>query len=129
MAGLEVSMTKKQRAIKRLWATALRSGKYPQGRQCLRLVKVTGDEYCCLAVLCELATEAGVLPLPKLDGRIYVYADNDTALLPAIVQKWAGLATSTGKFCSGSLVKLNDELNTFTEIADVIDAEPKGLFV
>ena len=36
--------------IKKKWLKALRSGKYKQGRDALRI----GNKFCCLGVLCDL---------------------------------------------------------------------------
>ena len=41
--------------LARRWVAALRSGKYRQGQGGLR----TGDRYCCLGVLCDLADPEG----------------------------------------------------------------------
>lgn len=41
--------------IKEKWITALRSGEYKQGKDVLR----SGDEFCCLGVLCDLICPHG----------------------------------------------------------------------
>lgn len=46
--------------IKRRWITALRSGKYPQGKGALHTVFPDSETFCCLGVLCELALNVGV---------------------------------------------------------------------
>lgn len=77
--------------VARLWADALESGEYKQGRGALCSVTETGETfYCCLGVLCELAISQG-LPVNKElteDGRHYRF-DGSGGRLPRSVFEWA----------------------------------------
>ena len=115
------------------WVAALRSGDYDQGINCLQFE----DHYCCLGVACKVyETETGVTlksekrwpgsKKEKLIGEdLTPYRD---------VKEWLGLNTVSGTFDSrvqgaNSLIDLNDGTGlTFSQIADVIESEPKGLF-
>jgi hypothetical protein len=121
--------------IKEQWVGALRSGGYKQGRR--RLADNDG-KFCCLGVLCELATEAGVLDKETSDqfGPIYRSTsdpgDWDRNILPQAVVDWAELesprpmvalgADSTLVSPMGSLDFLNDTGKKFDEIAGLIEA-------
>jgi hypothetical protein len=125
--------------IKSLWLQALRSGDYQQGRSYLR----TGDGFCCLGVLCDLAVKAGVTSWdaprgPRPEEWVRTNApdsiqgiEGHIGLLPPTVQKWAGLegTDSPRVFPNGShgpvaLSRLNDELRyDFTRIADLVEAQ------
>lgn len=48
-------MTEMTYELAKEWAEALRSGKYNQGKQCLRL----GEKYCCLGVLADVMDPDG----------------------------------------------------------------------
>lgn len=118
------------------WIKALRSGKYKQGRSFLHKHTKNGDHYCCLGVLCDLAVKAGVIDSPTYNAseNIFEYGKKkDTTLLPYKVQKWAGLRTDGGNFCTSkftdNLAELNDEGKRFTTIATFIESRPEGLFV
>jgi hypothetical protein len=118
------------------WVTALRSGKYPQGKGQLKAIPKGSDvaEYCCLGVLCELAVEEGVLPAPTRGDRegmevIFAYGTMDeAAVLPREVKKWAGLDSSNPLLLVHpdkgpiSAANLNDTQGyTFDQIADLIE--------
>ena len=122
------------------WVSALRSGQYKQGRGYLRS---KNNEYCCLGVACELAGVEAVLSLRDRDEEededTYYYGDvydvNNSMLLPIDVISYYGLTDCEGSYSDNnesfhSLVMENDEhfLN-FNEIADIVEKEPKGLFV
>lgn len=109
------------------WVKALRSGKYSQGRRWL----LKDGRYCCLGVACQLAIESGVdvsvKKHPLCDG-VTVFDKND-GFLPEQVSKWLGLLSFDGRFKRiESLTSRNDKGATFSEIADLIESEPKGLF-
>lgn len=109
-----------QRTNRRKWTAALRSGEY---RQCVAELIDENEAYCCLGVACDLAIKEGVLEtsMEKLRPKV---------ALPIEVQEWLGLASCTGTYKGGSLIRANDTLNlTFPEIADIIESEPKGLVV
>lgn len=104
---------------------ALRSGEYAQGKNVLH----QGDKFCCLGVLCDLAVRQGVAvdvgsKLIMRYGEIVTYDDNGS-LLPDPVMEWAGLGAASPYIFSAqrSLTGLNDGGRTFTEIADLIEAD------
>lgn len=97
--------------IKEEWIDALGSGEYERGTGALRRPKGdgTGDQYCCLGVLCELAVKEGIIPPgkqpeptdfdytdPKLAPYYYGPDENDHAsgFLPHAVMDWAGLMST-----------------------------------
>lgn len=114
--------------IQKSWVSALRSGKYAQGKGYLRSPE---NSFCCLGVLCELAAEAGVIDSPNLAERSYTYQGLRCAL-PDKVTNWAGLRSSVlGEMKDLScydLMVLNDKGKTFAEISDFIESEPSQLF-
>jgi hypothetical protein len=119
--------------IKALWLESLRSGEYVQGTGTLRS---ENDEYCCLGVLCDLASKAGVGSWAK--DNAYVTTESEQfGVLPGEVQEWAGMETSTGllfesmtlnvpgpygdDYVVNTLIDLNDNGMDFASIADVIE--------
>lgn len=95
------------------WVTALRSGKYKQGRFTLK----KGDTYCCLGVLCEIS------------GHYY----NPMSIVPTqAIANWAGLVERNGfielKRGSLTLIRLNDDRRrSFKHIAAFIERNWKRL--
>jgi hypothetical protein len=134
----------RQEARKELVAD-LRSGKFKQIRG--RLGSKQG--HCCLGVACEIAVRHGVTSANR-DQNFYVY-EGQSNLMPFSVLDFFGFATPDGLICapesdiksesilSGyrsslageyrTLASMNDGGATFAEIADIIESEPKGLFV
>lgn len=118
-----------QREHRKLWVEALRSGKYQQALDDLR--DNTGA-MCCLGVACEISG------LGQWDGSGRYVTDHDRhsgELNPnSDMTDWLGLANGAGSFGSvnehdrrESLAHLNDTGKSFSEIADIIEAEPEGL--
>lgn len=126
--------------IRTRWATALRSGKYKQGRGYLQRAD---DTFCCLGVLCQLAVEAGATDPPELshDGIAWTFGEGSITYLPEDVTDWAGLndhnplIEHSGR--NVSLAAVNDGIKsyesgvawdiapgTFSEIADLIEGVP-----
>lgn len=113
------------RAIKERWIAALRGGDYRQGHGVLRS---SGNEYCCLGVLCELAVQEGVIPEPQPwshDPERYVYGE-DTVLPPAEVTDWAELGSANPGVDGEYLTTYNDgeddlPAESFSQIADRIE--------
>ena len=99
------------------WVKALRSGKYKQGIGQLR----SGEKFCCLGVACDLAVKAGVI-------KSFV---GSRAGLTKTVRKWLNLNESEGDYEGGmgALSADNDDGKNFLTIANIIESEPKGLFV
>lgn len=131
--------------IKTLWTTALRSGDYKQGAGVLRTRE---DTFCCLGVLCELASAAGVIPpvvaiTDDSNNSLGYRYEGETGVLPEAVQEWAGLRDSEGTYESSdeemterygnawteadyyrktSLINANDSYGKgFPQIADLIE--------
>jgi hypothetical protein len=122
--------------IKKDWVAELRSGKYEQGANYLH--NIDQGTYCCLGVLCKMATEAGVTRVQATEGYMGVgvaeYGDGTyaptQAVLPKEVQGWAGLdgenpiieGVDMGEAGdSTSLAYMNDHGATFAYIADLIE--------
>ena len=129
-------MNAKQKAVKKLWIKALRSGKYRQGTNALcRRDGHKHLKYCCLGVLCDLAVKSGIATKGSYneESNKASFEEDETNFLPKVVQDWAGLKDRTGKFNKGDysndLAILNDDGKSFKEIADIIEKEPEGLFV
>jgi hypothetical protein len=104
---------------------ALRSGEYKQTTMSLQ----DKAGYCCLGVMCAVFEKQTRRTLRKEDATGHIYGgDLDSQ---SGVQKWVGLRDATGESNSiFTLMELNDvEYYTFSEIADFIESEPKGLLV
>lgn len=87
------------------WVEALRSGKYKQGKGCLRY----GDNYCCLGVLCEVA---GIPAVPN--GPYFSYQGHVNTVPNDLGKQMPGVNWH-------SLVLKNDYGMSFNEIADLLD--------
>lgn len=117
---------------RKLWITALRSGKYKQGKFRLHLITETGDELCCLGVACKVAKENGVplevCTVPHDQGTAVLY-NGSKAALPNVVVEWLGLTSSDGMYENTRLTTQNDRVGlTFDQIADIIESEPEDMF-
>lgn len=118
--------------IREKWVAALRSGDYTQGTDVLRS---QNDEYCCLGVLCDVATKEGLdLPITHNEGFSYVYGlvegddvwqrrgDYSDTELPRMVADWAELDNSNPQLGDYTAIERNDTLQqSFAEIADAIE--------
>lgn len=114
------------------WVKALRSGEFQQCQGQLS----SGGGFCCLGVAAELVHRRfpEVLPVAALsseDGELeWRDYGPETYCLPPVAQAALGLLDDCGDFGDGrSLANLNDQGKTFSEIADVIESRPPGLFV
>ena len=89
------------------WLTALRSGKYEQGKGYL---KNTDEKYCCLGVACLV----GGLTPDEIGGKCIISA---MSLFDEIPKK-----LRSGNALSGWLVEMNDiQGKSFLEIADWVE--------
>lgn len=110
--------------IKNKWVAALRSGDYRQGKNALR----KGEYHCCLGVLCEIAVAEGVVQ-QGIDhhGDSLYGPDEEYSFLPREVIKWSGFEVRNPyveyEGDTHSLAGLNDKGKTFSEIADIIEAQ------
>ena len=113
--------------IRTQWIAALRSGKYTQVTDYLH----TDKGFCCLGVLCELAVKAGVIEPANRNRVNFTYVDEEKSLPPA-VRNWVGLNSDSGTYeehrYRKCLANDNDQGKSFTDIADVIASNPRGLF-
>ncbi len=122
---------------------ALRSGQYKQTRSQLR--KTLPEAYCCLGVACDIFRRDEEIAErfreafdgTPLDWDGVAFLDADTQL-PEDVAEYYGFRTQEGAFWIdgpagtdfATLIDLNDSAKkSFAEIADVIEAEPRGLFI
>jgi hypothetical protein len=102
----------KDQVLKAKWVEALRSGEYKQTRNYLQ------DEYgfCCLGVLCEVMglenTEDDILDIT----RYYYEGDYNISLFPGNLGSDLEIDHD-----EGTLVNMNDNGKTFSEIADWIE--------
>lgn len=106
--------------IKERWIAALRSGEYKQTIGNLRVK----DKFCCLGVLCDLAAKDGIGEWQenKNSNRFFstpLFAASK--LLPSTIVSWAGLNSPRVLIDDSSLVSLNDQGASFSEIADIIE--------
>ena len=112
-----------QREHRKQWVEALRSGKYQQATGQLRNPETDG--MCCLGVACDIS---GLGRWNETDystlARNYY---GDLGAPGSEMLSWLGLSDGCGDFAGGALTELNDNGKTFSEIADIIEAEPEGL--
>ena len=111
-----------KKEVMKKWVSALRSGKYRQGKGQLR---DPDDHFCCLGVLCDLHNlETGH---GKWQSGDYIAGDScDSDVPPIGVAAWAGLnaqnpSLPSGTFGSETLAQLNDGNVEFADIADHIE--------
>lgn len=95
------------------WVEALRSGKYKQGRGLLK-----GEVgFCCLGVLCDISN---LSTSERDDMNLNTYCGKVNTL-PSTVMKWAGININRTTYRLDSLARLNDEGESFDEIANLIE--------
>lgn len=118
-----------KKKIAEKWVAALRSGEYKQGTKYLR----SGDKFCCLGVLCDLAVKENIItdPVKKaINNSIYEYDHSDAGIASYSVREWSGLRDCMGMYDHSNpmgLAELNDSGKTFAEIADIIEKHYKEL--
>lgn len=115
----------------KMWVAALRSGRFKQAKRVLH--RTNGeDRFCCLGVACILYIEAGnklKTGVAKDTSKAITYGGK-AGTLPKPVREWLGLRTSEGIYNNWfSLTKDNDGGKRFPKIANIIESEPKGLFI
>ncbi len=102
------------------WVKALRSGEYKQETGMLGSQEEGG--FCCLGVACHLAVKEGIIDS-------YDSGNGDLTQYDEVI-KALGLLTPSGQYGSTeSLTYDNDIRFSFKGIADIIESEPRGLFV
>ena len=98
---------------RRRWVEALRSGDYKQGWHVLR----HSNLFCCLGVACDIADGEW----DKVDGEEDAWEfDNETYTLSPRMRAELGLTAEQVQ----QLITLNDNGDSFEEIADHIEALP-----
>jgi len=111
--------------IKALWIDALKSGDFKQGKGRLKALDGDGEvAYCCLGVLCEIASQEDQGSFSDKHGLskdVYFFNTGEDVYTTSFPEpntlEWAGLANSD----AWNLVDLNDGGGkTFEDIADVI---------
>jgi hypothetical protein len=114
-----------------MWAAALKSGEYTQGKGYLCSESNGNKRFCCLGVLCDLYNKHNP---PMAMGSIEdgdgiekaILFDGCSGNLPEDVIKWSGMSSENGTrgFLKPSLIVLNDtSLYSFMDIASVIEEE------
>jgi hypothetical protein len=116
--------------VKEMWAAALESGEFEQGKGRLLGIGEDGKKtWCCLGVLCELHRRevGGDWSMSSVGG---AYLEN-SAFLPHSVMAWAGLdcenQTTLINCNDGFLLDQEDDMSftrlTFPEMAQKIREE------
>jgi len=122
-----------KKKIAEQWVRALRSGRYKQGKDCLREHTPDGLRYCCLGVLCRISKLGNFTADDYYYTGVAVKNDESNQYLPEGVQKWAKMYSPEGHTQDEigtneeSLVDLNDSGKTFREIAKYIETNYKKL--
>lgn len=114
--------------VQEKWVSALESGNYKQCRARLRKRNLdNSEEFCCLGVACE------ILDIPRT---LYNYEGVPTGFecLPDAATKILGLHSQSGILATktdshNTLTLMNDDGNSFVEIAAYIRANPEKVFV
>ncbi len=104
--------------IKTDWLFLLRSGAIDQGTHKLHIGE--NDSFCCLGVLCELAVAHGVIEKAGQAPGNSLYGGH-ASVLPLPVMKWAELNSNSPTVKGKYLTTMNDEGESFNEIADLIE--------
>jgi hypothetical protein len=112
--------TKLKPEVLTLWTDALESGEYAQTKGWLHLMEDGSDRpggWCCLGVLCDVASKAGVDMNRQLEvgGKVESFDDHRGGLPPS-VRKWAFGVETTFDGADGAeswaaedyLVSMND---------------------
>lgn len=97
------------RTLKKRWISALRSGKFRQGRGVLHRSDNRGDRYCCMGILCVL-------------GNVEVTSRSDDVVQYGYHQDFPPSSIGLGRDDADILAEANDDARwTFAEIADWIE--------
>lgn len=111
-----VLRTSKPDEVLTAWRKRLKAGKDKQGHTYLHRNINGVDEFCVNGILCDLASQAGVIGVPARVGQTYFYEQDYAFVLPDEVRMWAGL---TPVFAQ-ELEILNDAGKTFKQLAKII---------
>lgn len=110
-------LTESQKAVRKQWVEALRSGKYQQGRYRLRKIIYNGTEgFCCLGVLCDIVSPE-LWKADKSNMSNEWLHNGGIAMPSATIREAAGLEEDEIDL----LMKMNDEgIASFEDIANQI---------
>jgi len=117
-------ITDEQKANRKGWIEALRSGNYRQSKNRLCTLTADGPHYCCLGVAYEIFKDQfGIEAIDyhsmrRYDGESAYLEHPDIQNALGIIRDGHLLEPIKGRF---SLVTLNDDEFTFKEIADIIE--------
>jgi len=109
--------------LKKKWVEALRSGKYKQTKDYLKIKKASGYSHCCLGVLCEVAgSRMSPIPDYTISGTVYgVGKEQDAEMLTENMARRFGISLFDAK----TLASMNDQGKSFREIATYINRKIK----
>jgi hypothetical protein len=99
--------------IKNLWIKALRSGKFQQAKDRLRVKTEDGYAYCCLGVLEQVRCE--------MEGKRFPTHFTRGQVLTTATMKWAGLDDDNPNLPDEAAASMNDEGKSFKYIANRIE--------
>ena len=107
---------------------ALRSGNYIQAKSSLKVK----DNFCCLGVACDIS-ELSDWKKGFYEEKLYYHYYGENSELPEEVREYFGFINNCGEFINENgekrnLAKLNDDGMTFSQIANIIESEPKEMF-
>jgi hypothetical protein len=121
MTNVKQELTANQKKL----IAALRSGKYTQGKGKLR-----GDDgFCCLGVAAQEFVTDKIEVFRSDDPPVWYY-EGEELVAPPYVVKALGLLEKGGmsRSTNNCLTDLNDAGVSFSEIADLLEAEPEEYF-
>lgn len=113
------------------WIRRLRSGEYEQGDGCLERRAYGKVYFCCLGIACRVAIDSGVDVKLVNKGDYVEYEGGHAASLPREVMHDMKFRSGFGECVADqkdSLAILNDHHKTFSEIADIVCADPSLYF-
>jgi hypothetical protein len=139
----EIHIQETPEEARRLWADALRSGEFVEGRVFLASRNGSGEmQHCCLGVACELfrarypqLLHTRVIPLSATGYAAVEFREADgngqRFALPDTVRKWLGLSDVHARlrYTVGedaeitSLAEASDASFTFIDMARLIDSD------
>lgn len=116
------------------WVEDLRTTLDQQGKNHLHNKNKNNESFCCLGRACI------IFNLNNIEKNLIIKEDElfgfmtyngEGYILPEVVRIWLGLKSSVGSYRNGNncLAKENDNGKTFLEIANIIEANEKELFI
>jgi hypothetical protein len=109
--------------LKQRWVSALRSGKYEQGRGMLRHKNDNGlDCFCCLGVLCDIYDSSRWTLLPGGEFGYRNPKGDDVTLSGTYLEGTLKTELGISEEVQVDLGNKNDSFYSFLEIADKIES-------